>query len=79
MGTRQHSVTVSQGMTFKDIKQTVFVPLMYGLWEWAYPDYENPFDEREAKPTDGAVATRNGVGQAEGQAESDPVKEEGHC
>lgn len=45
----------------------------------AYPDYENPFDERQAKPTDGAIATRNGVGQAKGQAESDPVKEEGHC
>lgn len=43
-----------------------------------YPDNEDPFDEGEAEAADGAVASRDGVGQAEGQAEPDPVEEEGH-
>lgn len=43
-----------------------------------YPDDKNPFDERKAKATDGAVAACDGVGQTEGQAEADPVEQEGH-
>lgn len=43
-----------------------------------HPDDEDPLDERQAKATDGAVAPSNGVGQTEGQAEADPVEQEGH-
>lgn len=43
-----------------------------------YPDNEDPFDERQAEATDGAIAPRNGVGQTEGETEADPVEEEGH-
>lgn len=43
-----------------------------------YPDDEDPFDEGKAEATDGAVASRDGVGQAKGQTEADPVEQEGH-
>lgn len=61
-------------------------------WEWntlsrsifgstirpTYPDDKNPLDEGEAEATDGPVASCDGIGQAEGQAEPDPVEQEGH-
>lgn len=43
-----------------------------------YPDDEDPLDEGKAEAADGAVASGDGVGQAEGQTETDPVEEEGH-
>lgn len=43
-----------------------------------YPDDENPFDEGKTKAADGSVASCDGVCQAEGQAEPDPVEQEGH-
>lgn len=43
-----------------------------------YPHNENPLDEGKAEAADGPVAPRDGVGQTEGQAEPDPVKQEGH-
>lgn len=42
------------------------------------PDDENPLDEGKAEAADGSVAPCDGVGQAEGQAEADPVEQEGH-
>lgn len=42
------------------------------------PDDENPLDEGEAEAADGAIASGDGVGQTEGQAEADPVEQEGH-
>lgn len=52
-------------------------------WEWrtwrpTYPDDKNPLDEGKAEAADGAVASRDGIGQAEGQAEPDPVEQESH-
>lgn len=44
-----------------------------------YSDDENPLDEREAKAADGPVSAGDGVGQAEWQAEPNPIEQEGHC
>lgn len=43
-----------------------------------YSDDKNPFDQGEAEATDGSVAPCDGIGQTEGQAEPDPVEQEGH-
>lgn len=43
-----------------------------------YPDDENPLDEGQAEAADGSIASCNGVGQTERQAEPDPVEQEGH-
>lgn len=43
-----------------------------------HPDDENPLDEGQAKAADSSVASCNGVGQTEGQAEPNPVEQEGH-
>lgn len=45
---------------------------------WTHPDDKNPLDEGKAEAADGSVASRDGIGQTEGQAEPDPVKQEGH-
>lgn len=47
-------------------------------WRQTYPDDKNPLDEGEAEAADGPVASCDGIGQAEGQAEPDPVEQEGH-
>lgn len=39
-----------------------------------YPDYEDPFDEREAKAWDGPIAAGGWGGQTERQEEADPVE-----
>lgn len=43
-----------------------------------YPDYEDPFDEGEAKAWDGPVAAGRWGGQTERQEETDPVEQECH-
>lgn len=42
------------------------------------PNDENPLDEGQAEATDGTVASCDGIGQTEGQAEANPVEQEGH-
>ena len=49
-----------------------------GQWQ-RYPDDQDPLDKGQSEATDGAVASCDGVGQAEGEAEADPVEQEGHC
>lgn len=44
----------------------------------SYPDYEDPFDEGEAKAWDGPVAASCWCGQTERQEETDPIEEECH-
>lgn len=43
-----------------------------------YPNYEDPFDEGEAKARDGPVAASSWGGQTEGEEETDPVEQERH-
>lgn len=45
------------------------------VWE---SDNKNPLDQGESKSTDGSVAPRDGVSQAEREAEADPVEQKGH-
>lgn len=44
----------------------------------SYPDYEDPFNEGEAKAWDGPVASRCRGGEAERQEETNPVEQERH-
>lgn len=48
------------------------------IQNWTYPDDKNPLDEGKAEAADGSVASCDGIGQTEGQAEPDPVEQEGH-
>lgn len=43
-----------------------------------YPHDKNPLDEGKPEAADGAIASCDGVGQTEGQAEPNPVEQEGH-
>lgn len=44
----------------------------------SYPDNQNPFDEREAKPRDGTVAPGGRGCEAEGEEKANPVEEKRH-
>lgn len=43
-----------------------------------YLNYEDPFDEGEAKARDGPVAASSWGGQTEGEEETNPVEQERH-
>lgn len=44
----------------------------------SYPDNQDPLNQGEAKPRDGAVAAGCWSGQAKRQEEADPVEKESH-
>lgn len=42
------------------------------------PDDKNPLDEGKSEAADSSIASCDGIGQTEGQAEPNPVEQEGH-
>lgn len=68
----------TENVQIKQTLSTLSKPCLKNSNMCTYSDDKNPFDQGEAEATDGSVAPCDGIGQTEGQAEPDPVEQEGH-